>query len=339
MANKVQYYAQMAEETARWITGSPEQWTAFLRTAARLYKYPYPDQLMIFAQRPEATACADYDLWNQIMRRYVKRGSKGIALLDPSGDRLRLRYVFDVADTGARANSRPVRPWTMTEENREPVRQALSREFAGPEGEGQTLELKLYETAKQLAADYQDRYQDQIRDILAGSIRAGYDEREIEELFQSVLENSVAYCLLSRCTEDPDRYFSSDDFHPVVDFSDRQTVNALGTAVSDLSERVFRVIERSIRSFERDKAAEPLQHTGEQQETGQEPVPEGREIHENGSHVHEDRGLSNPGDPIDRGATDGDRQIRSDAEGVSQGESANADERPDPDREAVSASG
>ena len=106
MANKMQFYAQMAEDAARQITGSREQWTAFLRTAARLYKYPYHEQLMIFAQRPDATACAEYDLWNDTMRRYVRRGSKGIALIDTRGDRPRLRYVFDVSDTRERKNSR-----------------------------------------------------------------------------------------------------------------------------------------------------------------------------------------------------------------------------------------
>ena len=127
MTNKMQFYAQMAEDAAKQITGSREQWTAFLRTAARLYKYPYHEQLMIFAQRPDATACAEYDLWNNTMRRYVRRGSKGIALIDTSGDRPRLRYVFDVSDTGERRNSRPVQLWSMKEEYREPIMKALER--------------------------------------------------------------------------------------------------------------------------------------------------------------------------------------------------------------------
>ena len=129
MANKMQFYAQMAEDAARQITGSREQWTAFLRTAARLYKYPYHEQLMIFAQRPDATACAEYDLWNDTMRRYVRRGSKGIALIDTRGDRPRLRYVFDVSDTGERKNSRPVQLWEMKEEYRQPIMQALEQAF------------------------------------------------------------------------------------------------------------------------------------------------------------------------------------------------------------------
>ena len=116
MMAKTAYYAQMAEEAARQVTGSREQWTAFLTTAARLYKYPYAEQLMIFTQRPDATACAEYDLWNNRMNRYVKRGSKGIALLDMRGGEPKLRYVFDVSDTGERRNSRPVQLWKMERE-------------------------------------------------------------------------------------------------------------------------------------------------------------------------------------------------------------------------------
>ena len=152
MANKMQFYAQMAEDAARQITGSQEQWTAFLQTAARLYKYPYHEQLMIFAQRPDATACAEYDLWNDTMRRYVRRGSKGIALIDTRGDRPRLRYVFDVSDTGERKNSRPVQLWEMKEEYREPIMQALEQAFEVSR-EGQSLESMIYAAAERLAAD------------------------------------------------------------------------------------------------------------------------------------------------------------------------------------------
>ena len=164
MANKMQFYAQMAEDAARQITGSREQWTAFLRTAARLYKYPYHEQLMIFAQRPDATACAEYDLWNDTMRRYVRRGSKGIALIYTRGDRPRLRYVFDVSDTGERKNSRPVQLWEMKEEYREPIMQALEQAFEVSR-EGQSLESMIYAAAERLAADYWDNYSRQILDI------------------------------------------------------------------------------------------------------------------------------------------------------------------------------
>ena len=129
MSEKALYYAQLAEDTARHVTGDWQRWANFLSTAGRLYKYSYPDQLMIYAQRPEATACAPYDVWNDRMNRYVRRGSKGIALLDDAGDRLRLRYVFDLADTGTRANSRA--PWLWTLEDRHAIPVASSPTWPG----------------------------------------------------------------------------------------------------------------------------------------------------------------------------------------------------------------
>ena len=162
MPDKVQTYALMADETARKITGSYLDWAAFLTTSSRLYKYPYHEQLMIFAQRPDATACAEYDLWNDTMRRYVRRGSKGIALIDTRGDRPRLRYVFDVSDTGERKNSRPVQLWEMKEEYREPIMQALEQAFEVSR-EGQSLESMIYAAAERLAEDYWDNYSRQIQ--------------------------------------------------------------------------------------------------------------------------------------------------------------------------------
>ena len=132
MMTKTAYYMQMAQEAAAQITGSKEQWTAFLTTSARLYKYPFAEQLMIYKQRPEATACAEYDLWNDRMNRYVKRGSKGIALLDMRGEQPKLRYVFDVADTGERKNSRPVQLWKIISWKRQNTLQGITgRKTAG----------------------------------------------------------------------------------------------------------------------------------------------------------------------------------------------------------------
>ena len=129
MPSKLQLYAQLADQTAQQITGSLQAWTGFLTTAARLYKYPYHEQLMIYAQRPEATACADYELWNNTMHRYVRRGSRGIALIDTSGDNPRLRYVFDVSDTGGGEKSRRPYLWEYRDEHHDAVTAALERRF------------------------------------------------------------------------------------------------------------------------------------------------------------------------------------------------------------------
>ena len=161
MPSKVQLYAQMADRTAEQITGSYQKWTAFLTTAARLYKYPYNEQLMIFAQRPEATACAEYDLWNKQMRRYVRQGSKGIALVDTSSDQPKLRYVFDVSDTSGGENSRRPYLWEYRQEHREVVSAALEQRF-GISGEN-GLADQLERVAAQLVDEY---WHDNRRDIV-----------------------------------------------------------------------------------------------------------------------------------------------------------------------------
>ncbi|GAA6520537.1 hypothetical protein K440107A6_04050 [Lawsonibacter asaccharolyticus] len=174
MMTKTAYYMQMAQEAAAQITGSKEQWTAFLTTSARLYKYPFAEQLMIYKQRPEATACAEYDLWNDRMNRYVKRGSKGIALLDMRGEQPKLRYVFDVADTGERKNSRPVQLWKMNAEHEQPIIRALDTAFDVPAGAG-SLENHIIEAAERLAREYWEEKRRQISDIVADSYLEGYE--------------------------------------------------------------------------------------------------------------------------------------------------------------------
>ncbi len=145
MADKYQFYRELAEETELRIAGSFEDWTGFLKTAARVYKYTYPEQLMIYAQRPDATACAGYDVWNDRMHRYVRRGSKGIALFDAGTDILRLRYVFDVSDTGSRDDTKPVRLWQYRENYEEEVSASMERAFdvSGENGLNVQLEKQL----------------------------------------------------------------------------------------------------------------------------------------------------------------------------------------------------
>ena len=258
MTTKIAYYTSMAEETARQVTGSREQWTAFLSTAARLYKYPYPEQLLIFAQRPDATACAEYDLWNDRMRRYVKRGSKGIALVDTTGEEPRLRYVFDVADTGTRKNSRPVYLWKVEAEHVPAIRQALAEAY-GVDGDG-FLENEIYEISRKLAADYWEDHKKQVSDIVADSYLEGYDEYNIGVSFRSAAATSIAYTLLTRTSVEADQYFEHEDFLDIFDFNTQEAANVLGTAVSEISAQVFREIERTIRNYERTKQAERSQN-------------------------------------------------------------------------------
>ena len=310
-------YAQMTDRTAEQITGSYQKWTAFLTTAARLYKYPYNEQLMIFAQRPEATACAEYDLWNKQMRRYVRRGSKGIALVDTSSDQPKLRYVFDVSDTSGGENSRRPYLWEYRQEHREVVSAALEQRFdvSGENGLADQMER----VAAQLVDEYwHDNWRD-IVGIVDGSFLESYDDFNIGAAFRNAAVVSTTYALLSRCGMQPGDYFEHEDFLNVFDFNTPQTVAALGTAISQSSELVLRQIEVTIKNYEREKLAERS------------------ESHER-TDLHPQRGLSDSRPEPDRAAASPAGQVRQDAEGLLEGASSGAVEQPAAVREAVSPS-
>ena len=153
MPSKAEFYRQMAEQVSTQLVGSWKEWTAFLTTAARLYKYPFHEQMMIYAQRPDATACADFDIWNNRMNRYVRRGAKGIALLDESSGFPRLHYVFDVSDTGVRRNSRDPEVWQYNDDLKQPVSEMLSKTYGIS---GERVSQQLADVAGKLVADYWD---------------------------------------------------------------------------------------------------------------------------------------------------------------------------------------
>ena len=247
--NRTDSLVQLAQDTARRITGSHTAWMAYLQTAARLYKYPYHEQLLIFAQRPQATACAGYEVWKNTMRRYVRRGAKGIALLDTSGDAPRLRYVFDVADTGELSQSRSLNLWKLSEENAQAVSLSLENGYDVPAREG--LERQLRAISSQLAgACWVDRKQE-IFDIVDGSFLEGYDEGAIGASFRRAASVSLEYALRSRCGLANEGRFIREDFIPVMEWNTPEAAAALGTAVSEMSGEVLRTIEISIRNHER----------------------------------------------------------------------------------------
>ena len=247
--NRTDSLVQLAQDTARRITGSHTAWMAYLQTAARLYKYPYHEQLLIFAQRPQATACAGYEVWTNTMRRYVRRGAKGIALLDTSGDAPRLRYVFDVADTGELSQSRSLNLWKLSEENAQAVSLSLENGYDVPAREG--LERQLRAISSQLAgACWVDRKQE-IFDIVDGSFLEGYDEGAIGDSFRRAASVSLEYALRSRCGLANEGRFIREDFIPVMEWNTPEAAAALGTAVSEMSGEVLRTIEISIRNHER----------------------------------------------------------------------------------------
>ena len=316
MPTKAEMYAQMAEKVAVQLTGSWQEWAGFLTTAARLYKYPYHEQLMIYAQRPDATACAEYDLWNDRMGRYVRRGSKGIALVDDSGDRPRLRYVFDISDTGTREHSRTPWLWTMNEEHTAPVMAMLERNY---DVSGGDLAQQLADVAAKLAEEYWADHRRDILPIVDGSFLEEYDEYNIEVQFKSTAAVSITYALMSRCGLEPEQYFSHEDFMAIFDFNTPATVGALGTAVSQINQQVLRQIGVTIQNYERAKGAERSATHGKQPD------------------LHEERRLPDPRPEAVRTAGEAPGQVRQDAQSVPEGTPAHPLQPAADEREAVPA--
>ena len=263
MPSKTEEYLALAQRTANGLTRYWESWTDYLTTASRLYKYSFGDQLMIYAQRPDATACADFDIWNNRMNRYVRRGAKGIALLDESSGFPRLHYVFDVSDTGVRRNFRDPEVWQLGPDLVQPVSEMLSKTYGIS---GERVSQQLADVAGKLVADYWDNNGGDIRAIVDGSLLMDYDEAGVEMQFKSAAAISVTYTLLERCGFEPAGWFDKDDFQAIHDFSTPDSVYALGAAVSDMSREVLRNIERTVKTTIRRRNAERSQHEYEQQE-------------------------------------------------------------------------
>ena len=263
MPSKTEEYLALAQRTANGLTRYWESWTAYLTTASRLYKYRFEDQLMIYAQRSDATACADYDIWNNRMNRYVRRGSKGIALLDESSGYPRLHYVFDVSDTGVRRNSRDPEVWQLGPDLVQPVSEMLAATYGVS---GERVSQQLADVAGKLVADYWDNNSGDILAIVDGSLLMDYDEAGVEMQFKSAAAISVTYTLLERCGYEPTGWFDKDDFQAIYNFSTPDSVYALGAAVSDMSREVLRNIERTVKKNIRRRNAERSQYEYEQQE-------------------------------------------------------------------------
>ena len=262
MPSKTEEYLALAQRTANGLTRYWESWTDYLTTASRLYKYPFADQLMIYAQRPDATACAEFDIWRNRMNRYVRRGAKGIALLDESSGFPRLHYVFDVSDTGVRRNSRDPEVWQLGPDLVQPVSEMLNKTYGIS---GERVSQQLADVAGKLVADYWDNNGGDIRAIVDGSLLMDYDEAGVEMQFKSAAAISVTYTLLERCGFEPAGWFDKDDFRAIHEFSTPDAVFALGAAVSDMSREVLRNIERTVKTTIRRRNAERGQYEYEQQ--------------------------------------------------------------------------
>ena len=318
MPSKTEEYLALAQRTANGLTRYWESWTDYLTTASRLYKYPFADQLMIYAQRPDATACADFDIWNNRMNRYVRRGSKGIALLDESSGFPRLHYVFDVSDTGVRRNSRDPEVWQLNDDLFQPVSEMLAQEYGIHH---ERLSQQIADIAGKLAESYWDNNSTDILAIVDGSFLMDYDDAGQELQFKSAAAISIMYTILERCGFEPEGYFDRDDFQAIYDFSTPDAVYALGTAVSDCSRDVLRNIERTVKTTIRRRNVERSQHEYEEQERD----------------LLDHRGLPAP-EPDPQPAEDPVGQVRQDAPELSEAASPGAVQLDAPERNAVPAS-
>ena len=310
MPNKYEYFSALSLHATEDLTRSPDNWMRFLETAGKIYKYPFEDQVLIHAQRPDATALAPYDFWNDHMRRYVKKGSKGIALLDESGDRPRLKYVFDISDTAARENAIPFTPWRLSSENEAAVLDALQ---SRSDGKAEDIVSAIRIAAKETAEDFWSAHNKYIGDIVDGSFMEEYDEAELEHLVQSLAANSVSYAVMKRCGIDADSYYDREDFARLYEFNTAQSIAFLGNAVNECSERILRQIEVTIRNYERS------------QEHGR-------------NQIREERRLSDSRSEAEPGRDETPREVRQDAQGLPEEEQSGALQHPVAQREAVAAS-
>ena len=305
MSNKTQVYAQMADDTARKITGDYLDWAAFLTTSSRLYKYPFHDQLMIYAQRPDATACATYDLWNDTMRRYVRRGSKGIALLTPSASGMSLRYVFDVSDTGTRRNSRNVEPWALTDQTDMPVRQMLEDQYYADASMG--LMQQIEQVAQQQALAYWQNHARDIRDSVDSPALMDYDDFSIGASFRKAAAASISYSVQTRCGLEPE--LIREYFTEVLDWNTPATAAELGKAVSEITGQILRQIETTVRTAE-------------------------RSMNHERTDLQEERRLPSAGNGPDRSGETAPGQVRNDAPAVPGAEPPGSVHPADPERQA-----
>ena len=276
--NKIKDYVQLAGKTAAGLT-KLENWTGFLNTASRLYKYPFSDQLLIHAQNPQSTAVAGFDIWTKRMKRYIRRGSKGMALVHVDNGYPRIQYVFDVADTGIKNNSHNLVLWQYKDEYREAVTTALEERFGVACDNGFPDQLE--DIATKLGTDYWNDYKSQIMFELSGSSLEGMDEFNVGVQFRDTASVSIAYVLLSRCGLHPEQHFRLEDFRGLCDFNTSKLIQILGVAVNQASHQVLHQIGMTIFQCERqEQAAQPQDRSSVNKSASQSKKPSVQEIYD-----------------------------------------------------------
>lgn len=249
MANKTQQIFELSQEAARELSGV-DNWTAFLRSAAWQYKYPFEDQLLIYAQRPDATACASLDTWNGKLKRWINKGAKGIALLRENERGHYLDYVFDISDTNSFYGNE-VKLWSYEDKYYEAVKETLENYFDAFWYPPESISDVIVCTAQNIVLDNKADYLQELQYAKENSFLEDYDDLNIDKIFQEIAEASVAYIVMVRAGLEPEDIFVSEDFEHIIDFNTPETLSVLSNAVSDISEQALREISDTIRKAER----------------------------------------------------------------------------------------
>lgn len=310
---KYEKISVLARETAKRISANREEWIRYLDVASRLYKYPFEDQILIYAQRPDATACASLEMWNEKMFCWVNRGAKGIALLDGESERPRLRYVFDVTDVHkAKRIGRDPFIWHLREEHKEAVLAGLEHIY-GSTNDSLSFESRIYEIAAGIAEDFYEEAVDEVIDAAANSFLEDLDGDVVSVRFREMLVQSVSYIVLKRCGCDMTEFADDFTFDYIHEFNTLRTLSVLGSSTSELCEPMLVQIGRTIARYNREAARKQI--------PSREPLPTNnhteRQVPEHESDIRTERGLSHSQPDIGRGERNAD-EIRSAAKELSE---------------------
>ena len=335
MASKYQFISALSEQAAKDAAASPKHWMGYLDTASRLYRYPFNEQLLIHAQRPDATACASLELWNEKIGRWVNRGAKGIALIDDSSDFPRLKYVFDISDTHRLPNGKDPYLWQLREEDRQAAVDYLKDNYA-VDAETDNLSDILRQVALETVIDNLPDCLGNLHYAIEGSFLEELDDLNLEVRFRELMNNSLHYTLARRCGLDVENEFDFEDFSYITEFSTPMALAQIGNAVSEAAVPILMDIGRYVRTIEVERIQENIQNPLEQNQNAwynrfttvkreseiETPIDrEKGDVSDDENGLHEQGGLSDPERGGERAAGGSSGQVRTDAEIVSEAES------------------
>lgn len=352
--SKLQDIRELAQEHATLVSSSPRDWMGYMDTAARLYRYPFTDQLLIHAQHPQATACASLELWNEKMFRWVNRGARGIALLDENGHNTRLRYVFDISDTHMVAGGRSPYLWQMQEHQQEEILTHLAEAYGLEEKDTGTLSDALMAVAREMVADSLEEYLDGLEYAAEGTYLEDLDEVTIRSDFRQLATDSVYYMLCRRCGLEPMELLEEEDFMHITDYNRLSVLTFLGNAASQISESVLIDIGRTVHKISLEEARKEVEISNERnynnfntlmRENKNQDVENNKEENiENEGGTDYGTDISSQGglpvsEPDRRGGRSDDREIRDASEDIPEGTQEQLVSEPVPDRKAEQPSG